>query len=308
MFSRIDHVLGRPSVKFRKYQVLTVVAIWSAYVLRGNRNGPPLARRLSRFLSKHLTAWQTVVVTFLYLYITRNFSQLVGLECPEPLANLYTRSYFRATWITTALDAGFWTAMRIRPRWIRELCSVIFSVYYLFCAEQADEKVRKVRGVLTVDHLRVSWNKSLTPYISLFSKLTRPRFMQYNPRAIRIPRPDTSSYTESVHGWLYYDGPLSALKNQTRVVLNIPGGGWVAMNPRTHDDALMAWAGRTGLPILSLDYKKAPEFPYPYALNECYDVYHTIVSSFGRCVGLSGEVQADIVVSGDSVCPFLAQI
>lgn len=224
----------------------------------------------------------------------------MGLECPEPLANLYTRSYFRATWVTTALDAGFWSAMHIRRKWLRDISSVIFSIYYMICAEQADEKVRKVRAVLTVDHLRVSWNKNLTPYISAFTRLTRPRFMRHKPRAIRIPRPPTSSYTEPVHAWLYFDGPLSALKKHTKLVLNIPGGGFVAMNPRTHDDALFAWAGKTGLPILSLDYKKAPEYPYPYALNECYDVYHTIVSSNGRCVGLSGDVRPEIVVSGDS--------
>jgi len=224
----------------------------------------------------------------------------VGLESPEPLANLYTRSFFRATWFTTALDAGFWSAMHVKRKWARDVLSVVFSIYYLICAEQADEKVRKVRAVITVDHMRIAWNKPVTPYLTFLSKLMRPRFTRYNPRAIRIPRPADSSYNEPVHGWLYFDGPLSALKKQTKVILNIPGGGFVAMNPRTHDDSLLAWAGKTGLPILSLDYKKAPEHPYPYALNECYDVYRTIVSSSGRCIGLSGTILPDIVVSGDS--------
>ena len=236
----------------------------------------------------------------LWLYICRNFAKIVGLECPEPLANLYNRSYFRATWVTTALDAGFWTAMRIRKKWLRDLASIVFSVYYLFAAEQADEKVRKVRGTLTVDHLRVSWNKSTTPYLSFFTRLLRPKLARYPPRAIRIPRPPESSYREAINAWLYFDGPLSALKNHTKVVLDIPGGGFVAMSPRTSDDKLLAWAGKTGLPILSLDYKKAPEFPYPYALNECYDVYHTLVSSRGRCVGLAGGLIPRIILTGDS--------
>ena len=30
----IDHVLGRPSVKFRKYQVLLVLAFWSTYLYK----------------------------------------------------------------------------------------------------------------------------------------------------------------------------------------------------------------------------------------------------------------------------------
>ena len=190
--------------------------------------------------------------------------------------------------------------MRIRRKWVRDLASIVFSLYYLVAAEQADEKVRKMRGMLTVDHLRVSWNKPTTPYLRFFTKLLRPRLARYPPRAIRIPRPRDSSYKDHINAWLYFDGPLTALRDHTRVVLDVPGGGFVAMNPRTNDDKLLAWAGKTGLPILSLDYRKAPEFPYPYALNEIYDTYHTIVASRGRCVGLSGEVQPKILITGDS--------
>ena len=241
-----------------------------------------------------------MVITLLWLYISRNFAKIVGLECPEPLANLYSRSYFRATWITTALDAGFWTAMKIKQKWLRDLASIVFSLYYLIAAEQADEKARRVRATLTVEHLRVSWNKSTTPYLSFFTSLARPRLMRYPPRAIRIPRPRGSSYREPVHAWLYFNGPLSSLRDQSCIVLDIPGGGFVAMSPRTADDRLLAWGGNMGIPILSLDYKKAPEYPYPYALNECYDVYQTIMTSRGRCLGFSGQNYPRIVITGES--------
>jgi acetyl esterase/lipase len=202
--------------------------------------------------------------------------------------------------VTTALDAGFWTAMRIRPKWLRDAMSMVFSVYYLIAAEHADEKVRKVRGMLTVEHLRVSWNKPQTPYLKLITSLMRPRFMRYPPRAIRIARPRASAYKDPIHAWLYFDGPISDLQHHDKVVLDVPGGGFVAMNPRMHDDKLMAWAGKTGLPVLSLDYRKAPEHPYPYALNECYDVYHMLVASRGRCIGMSGDYMPKVVLSGDS--------
>ena len=190
--------------------------------------------------------------------------------------------------------------MKIRRKWLRDLASIVFTVHYLIAAEQADEKVRKVRGMLTVDHLRISWNKTTTPYLRSLSKILRPRLTRYPPRAIRIPRPTNSVYKEAVDAWLYFDGPLSALKNHTKMVLDMPGGGFVAMSPRHHEDKLLAWAGKTGLPILSLDYKKAPEFPYPYALNECYDVYHTLIASHGRCIGLSGSNIPRIILTGDS--------
>lgn len=190
--------------------------------------------------------------------------------------------------------------MKIRRKGLRDFLSMVFSIYYMICAEQADEKVRKIRGTLTVDHLRVSWNKGTTPYLAALTNLMRPRLMWYPPRKLRIPRPKESSYKEPVSAWLYFNGPLSALKKHDKIVLDIPGGGFVAMDPRNHDDKLMGWAGKAGLPVLSLDYKKAPEFPYPYALNECYDVYHTIVATRGRCMGLSGEKVPKIVISGDS--------
>ncbi|KAF3480494.1 protein btn1 [Arthroderma uncinatum] len=300
------HVLGRPSTQFRKIQVFAVVSFWTLYLLRGDKNGPPGVRFLSSRLQGRMTPWQATVMTMLTLYLSRNFAKLFGLESPEPLANLYSRSYFRATWIVTALDAGFWTAMNIRQKWLRDLASIIFSVYYLIAAEQADEKVRKVRATLTVEHLRVSWNKPTTPYLAFFSKLLRPRLCKRQPVAVRIPRPRESSYKDPVEAWLYFDGPMSTLRDQTNIVLDVPGGGFVAMGPRVSDDKLLAWAGKTGVPILSLDYKKAPEYPYPYALNECYDVYHTIVMTRGRCLGLSGKVCPKIVVTGDSAGGSLA--
>ncbi|KAL2755299.1 hypothetical protein ACRALDRAFT_1018139, partial [Sodiomyces alcalophilus JCM 7366] len=296
----IDHVLGRPSVKSRRLQILSVLAFWSAYLYRGHRHGPPFVRFLSKFWTKRLTTWQTVILTMIYLYVARNFSTLVNLASPEPMANMYDTAYFRATWVLTALDAGFWTAMKIKTKWLRDLASMVFSVFYMIAAEQADEKVRKVRGMLTVEHLRVSWNKSTTPYLRFFQNLLRPRLTRWPPRAIRIPRPAGSDYSEPVSAWLYYDGPLADLRRHDKLVLDIPGGGFVAMDPRCNDDKLLTWAVKTGLPVLSLDYRKAPEFPYPYALNECFDVYATLVRSRGRCIGMSGRHVPRIVIAGDS--------
>jgi acetyl esterase/lipase len=296
----IDHVLGRPSVKSRRLQVLAVILLWGGVLVRGHRHGPPGARFFSKLLSKKLTAWQTFLTTLIYVYAARNASTLFGFAAPEPLGGMYDPTYFRATWIMTALDAGFWTAMRIRSRWLRDIASVVFSIFYLFAAERADEKVRKVRSTLTVEHMRVSWNKGTTPYLGFLARVMRPRLTKWPPREIRIPRPASSDYRDPVSAWLYYDGPVSELREHSRVVLDVPGGGFVSMSPRCHDDRLLAWATKTGLPVLSLDYRKAPEYPYPYALNECFDVYTTIVNTHGKCLGLAGDQVPSIVVAGDS--------
>ena len=191
--------------------------------------------------------------------------------------------------------------MRIKNKQLRDFCSIVFTVYYLFAAEQADEKVRKVRAVMTVDHLRTSWNKAATsPYLRMATKLLRPVNMRYGPRHLTINRPRESAYKEPIEAWMYFDGPLSELRKQTNVVVDVPGGGYVAMSPRNHDDKLIKWAVDTKLPILSLEYKKAPEHPYPYALNECFDVYNAIVGSYGQCLGLTGATCPRITLTGDS--------
>lgn len=190
--------------------------------------------------------------------------------------------------------------MTIKPKWLRDLASLAFTAYYLVAAEQADEKVRRVRGTLTLEHLRVSWNKGTTPYLWALASLLRPRLTRYSPRAIRIARPMHSVHSDPVNAWLYFDGPLSALKEQSCIVLDVPGGGFVAMGPRNSEDKLLSWAGQLKVPVLSIDYKKAPEYAYPYALHECYDVYHTIMSTNGRCLGLSGLTRPRVIVTGES--------
>ncbi|KAJ6260131.1 hypothetical protein Dda_4352 [Drechslerella dactyloides] len=299
MPSVIDHVLGRPSNKYRKFEVFCVVVFWTTILGTGDKHGPPFFRKYFRALSRRLTPWQTIVSTMLCLYVSQNFSKILGLESPEPLANLYTKAYFRATWVTTALDAGFWTAMPIKWKWLRDLCGPLFSVFYLFATRLADEKQRKCRATITTEHMRVSWNKMRNPYLILAQKLVSPP-LGITPRHIKIARPRESPNKEPVNAVLYFNGSRADLYKCTKIILDFPGGGFVAMTPRCHDDKLCAWARKLPYPIISIDYKKAPEYPYPYALNECYDVYHSIVYTNGKCVGLSGEKKPRIVLVGDS--------
>ena len=300
----VDHILGRPSSRNRKYQIVVVVAVWSVYIYK-RPNGPKPIEKISRVFRGRLTTFQIVVITCMLEYARRNFARLLGLESPEPMANMYNKDFFRATWVTTALDAGFWAAMKLKPKWFRDIASMVFSVYYLVSAEAADEQVRRVRHKLNVDHLRVSWNKPLTPYLAFFTKHMRPLHLRIRkkPRRFRIHRQSTSPYhLQHIDAWLYYDGDVKELQEEhhDKIILDIPGGGFVSMNPRCHDDKLMAWAAKTGFPVVALDYGKAPEHPFPYALNECFDAYWSIIESRGRVVGLSGRTESKVVLSGDS--------
>lgn len=108
-------------------------------------------------------------------------------------------------------------------------------------------------------------------------------------------------YCTPIDAWIYFEGTREELEACKKLVIDFPGGGFVAMSPRHYDDKLFCWARRCpGIAIIAVDYKRAPEFPYPYALNECYDVYHSIIYTRGTCVGLSGETLPRIALSGDS--------
>lgn len=100
------------------------------------------------------------------------------------------------------------------------------------------------------------------------------------------------------------------------------------MDPRHHEERLRQMAKEGQRPVLSVDYCKAPEFPFPvsvldatcspvanasissigpqYALEECYDLYRTLHESGGSVVGMSGSSQFRVVLTGDSAGANLA--
>lgn len=51
------------------------------------------------------------------------------------------------------------------------------------------------------------------------------------------------------------------------------------MTPEHHEERLRMWAASSGRPVLSIDYGKAPEYPYPFAIDEAFDTYRVLVES-----------------------------
>ncbi|EJU04386.1 alpha/beta-hydrolase [Dacryopinax primogenitus] len=295
----IDHLLGRPSDAWKRTQVFIVLSFWISVLLQGNRGGPRFLwiRRFNRLLQKLFTPWQIIVGAFTGLYAVRHFDAIVGLAAPEPLARMYSRAYYRATWIATSLDAGFATAIPIRPKWVREIAQVVLGVYYIFYANEADDRLRKFRAVCTVEMLRATWEKTGNPYLRAFTFWDRPSLPLV--RHVVLPRPSTSPHRKPIRATLFYNGTPEQLRQARDLILDFPGGGFICLGPEHHEERLRRWARRTGKPILSVDYGKAPEYPYPWALEEGFDCYLTLVQTKGVTIGMAGD-ELSMILTADS--------
>ncbi len=82
------------------------------------------------------------------------------------------------------------------------------------------------------------------------------------------------------------------------------GGGWVVGSIETHDGIARALAKRTGIVVISVDYRLAPEHPYPAALTDCWQAARWVLAHAEE-LGLDPD---RIGVGGDSVGGCLATI
>src|SRR5438132_5004727 len=62
-----------------------------------------------------------------------------------------------------------------------------------------------------------------------------------------------------------------------RVVLYLHGGGYVIGSPRSHRHLAAAIAGAAGASALSLDYRLAPEDPFPAAVEDAVACYRWLL-------------------------------
>jgi epsilon-lactone hydrolase len=81
------------------------------------------------------------------------------------------------------------------------------------------------------------------------------------------------------------------------VVLYLHGGGYIFGSPRTHRQVLLAMAKAFDSPVYGLDYRLAPEHPFPAAVEDAAEAYRWLGMQFPH---------ASIVLAGDSAGAGLA--
>jgi acetyl esterase len=102
-------------------------------------------------------------------------------------------------------------------------------------------------------------------------------------RRLGLPPEPVASVREIEHGRLY------APENPRGIIVYAHGGAFVRGSVDSHDGLTRALANGSGCAVLSVDYRLAPEHPFPAAYDD-----------FGRALDWAVQQHARVVVAGDS--------
>jgi hormone-sensitive lipase len=87
--------------------------------------------------------------------------------------------------------------------------------------------------------------------------------------------------------------------NYTRnsLIIHIHGGGFVATSSTTHENYLRKWSKNLDIPVISIDYRLAPDHSYPIPLDDVWQAYNWILKYATNELGLELD---NIILAGDS--------
>ncbi|MGK9168956.1 alpha/beta hydrolase [Inquilinus limosus] len=84
-------------------------------------------------------------------------------------------------------------------------------------------------------------------------------------------------------------------------ILYIHGGGWAFCSIDTHDRAMRCLAKATGMAVIGVDYRLAPEHPYPAGLNDAVAAWRAFPETLAW-----HRIAGPVGISGDSAGANLA--
>ncbi len=87
-------------------------------------------------------------------------------------------------------------------------------------------------------------------------------------------------------------GDVAAGAAPVRTILYCHGGGYYFCSPASHRPLVFALAARSGARTFSLDYRLAPEHPFPAALDDAIAAYRRLLAD--------GTPADSLVIAGDS--------
>ncbi len=96
----------------------------------------------------------------------------------------------------------------------------------------------------------------------------------------------------------------AGLKQPSAAFLYLHGGGWIFGDLESHDTSTADLAQAAGLTVISVDYRLAPEHPYPAAVEDAWDALSAVAADAAHF----GIDPTRILVGGDSAGGNLAAV
>ena len=81
------------------------------------------------------------------------------------------------------------------------------------------------------------------------------------------------------------------------IIFHIHGGGFITLSPLSHENYTRKIVNKTGIPLLSIDYRLSPEYSFPSALDDVYQVYNWVIEKGENDLNLKIN---NIIMLGDS--------
>lgn len=97
---------------------------------------------------------------------------------------------------------------------------------------------------------------------------------------------------------------MPKIKRSNEVIIFFHGGGWVTGDIESYTSTCALLAENTGRRVISVDYRLAPEYPFPYAPEDCYLVTRELFLH----QTLFNVTDDDIILMGDSAGGNLAAV
>jgi acetyl esterase len=151
---------------------------------------------------------------------------------------------------------------------------------------QAVLKLQKLAGIPRVEEVPIPAGRALLRDQSMIVSGHQP---VGEARDLRVPGPQGSDLPARLYVPRGTTGPSPLL-------YLIHGGGWVYGDLESHDGVCRYLTEQAGIRVLAVDYRRAPEHPYPAALDDCFAAYRWLREH-------AGDLGADpnrIAVGGDS--------
>ena len=271
---------------------------------------------------------------FIYLALKPNKHDLLyqsydhdfnDLKTSSNMEHEQSESFIPDSWQTLAgyIELIDWGKENSIDKQYYNLISFMISMGYKDCPEQVKQfamnsGVKQIRRTLgagdkfediierTTPKIHTNHIIYIPKIINNFETVMEGNFDLQETKTGLFIHSDKTIYDDSTHVqvrvlWngiqLSLEKPSKEVTEIDYAVIHIHGGGFVTCSSLTHSGHTKYWARDCKMPIFSIDYRLAPEHPYPWGIEDCFNVYYWLITEGFDMFGIKPE---KVYIVGDS--------